>query len=148
GQYYMLPISSNMTIYLTYKNNLMYVTNNQAQMNQFLNNVINSSNFVTSEYATSASNSMFGFVNLNFENYPKEVQNYIYQQIPFGNTTEMQNILSHLDHIDYRVSDEYTKTGKIHMKKSDKNSLEVILLLLDEAYSLFFNQAQQQQNGN
>ena len=34
------------------------------------------------------------------------------------------------------------------MKKSDKNSLEVILLLLDEAYSLFFNQAQQQQNGN
>ena len=148
GQYYMLPISSNMTIYLTYKNNLMYVTNNQAQMNQFLNNVINSSNFVTSEYATNASNSMFGYVNLNFENYPKEVQNYIYQQIPFGNTTEMQNILSHLDYIDYRVSDEYTKTGKIHMKKSDKNSLEVILLLLDEAYSLFFNQAQQQQNGN
>ena len=147
GEYYMLPISSNMTIYLTYKNNLMYITNNQAVMNQYLKNVVNQSNFVTSSYATNASNSMFGYVNLNFENYPKEVQNYIYQQIPFGNTKEMQNILGNLDYIDYRVSDEYTKTGKIHMKKSDKNSLEVILLLLDEAYSLFFNQATQQ-NGH
>ena len=147
GEYYMLPISSNMTIYLTYKNNLMYITNNQAVMNQYLKNVVNQSNFVTSSYATNASNSMFGYVNLNFENYPKEVQNYIYQQIPFGNTKEMQNILGNLDYIDYRVSDEYTKTGKIHMKKSDKNSLEVILLLLDEVYSLFFNQATQQ-NGH
>ena len=147
GEYYMLPISSNMTIYLTYKNNLMYITNNQAVMNQYLKNVVNQSNFVTSSYATNASNSMFGYVNLNFENYPKEVQNYIYQQIPFGNTKEMQNILGNLDYIDYRVSDEYTKTGKIHMKKSDKNSLEVILLLLDEVYSLFFNQATKQ-NGH
>lgn len=116
-------------------------------MNQYLNNTINPSNFVTSEYATNASNPMFGYVNLNFDQYPKEVQNYIYQQIPFGNTKEMQTVLSYFDYIDYRVSDEYTKTGKIHMKKTDKNSLEVILLFLDEAYSLFFNQAAPQ-NGN
>ncbi len=147
GPYYMLPISSNMKIYMTYKNNLMYITNNQSIMNQYLNNMVSSSNFVTSEYATNASNPMFGYVNLNFDQYPKEVQNYIYQQIPFGNTKEMQTVLSNFDYIDYRVSDEYTKTGKIHMKKTDKNSLEVILLLLDEAYSLFFNQAAQQ-NGN
>ncbi|QES92714.1 DUF4836 family protein [Empedobacter brevis] len=144
GPYYMLPISTNMKIYLTYKNNLMYITNNQSIMNQYLNNVVSSSNFVTSQYATNASNPMFGYVNLNFEQYPKEVQQYIYQQIPFGNTKEIQTILSNFDHIDYRVSNEYTKTGKIHMKKADKNSLEVIFLLLDEAYSLFFNQTQQQ----
>lgn len=147
GPYYMLAISSNMKIYMTYKNNLMYITNNQSIMNQYLNNTINPSNFVTSEYATNASNPMFGYVNLNFDQYPKEVQNYIYQQIPFGNTKEMQTVLSNFDYIDYRVSDEYTKTGKIHMKKTDKNSLEVILLFLDEAYSLFFNQAAPQ-NGN
>ena len=147
GPYYMLPISSNMKIYMTYKNNLMYITNNQSIMNQYLNNMVSSSNFVTSEYATNASNPMFGYVNLNFDQYPKEVQNYIYQQIPFGNTKEIQTVLSNFDYIDYRVSDEYTKTGKIHMKKTDKNSLEVILLLLDEAYSLFFNQATQQ-NGH
>ena len=116
-------------------------------MNQYLNNMVSSSNFVTTEYATYASNPMFGYVNLNFDQYPKEVQNYIYQQIPFGNTKEMQTVLSNFDHIDYRVSNEYTKTGKIHMKKTDKNSLEVIFLLLDQAYSLFFNQAAQQ-NGN
>lgn len=144
GPYYMLPVSTNMKIYLTYKNNLMYITNNQSIMNQYLNNVVSSSNFVTSQYATNASNPMFGYVNLNFEQYPKEVQQYIYQQIPFGNTKEIQTILSNFDHIDYRVSNEYTKTGKIHMKKADKNSLEVIFLLLDEAYSLFFNQTQQQ----
>lgn len=147
GPYYMLPISTNMKIYMTYKNNLMYITNNQSIMNQYLNNMVSSSNFVTSEYATNASNPMFGYVNLNFDQYPKEVQNYIYQQIPFGNTKEMQTVLSNFDHIDYRVSNEYTKTGKIHMKKTDKNSLEVIFLLLDQAYSLFFNQAAQQ-NGN
>ncbi|MFV0156048.1 DUF4836 family protein [Empedobacter falsenii] len=147
GPYYMLPISTNMKIYMTYKNNLMYITNNQSIMNQYLNNMISSSNFVTSEFATNASNPMFGYVNLNFDQYPKEVQNYIYQQIPFGNTKEIQKVLSNFDYIDYRVSNEYTKTGKIHMKKTDKNSLEVIFLLLDEAYSLFFNQAQQQ-NGN
>ncbi|MGV0925225.1 DUF4836 family protein [Empedobacter tilapiae] len=147
GPYYMLPISTNMKIYMTYKNNLMYITNNQSIMNQYLNNMVSSSNFVTSEYATNASNPMFGYVNLNFDQYPKEVQNYIYQQIPFGNTKEMQTVLSYFDHIDYRVSNEYTKTGKIHMKKTDKNSLEVIFLLLDQAYSLFFNQAAQQ-NGN
>ena len=147
GPYYMLPISTNMKIYMTYKNNLMYITNNQSIMNQYLNNMISSSNFVTSKFATNASNPMFGYVNLNFDQYPKEVQNYIYQQIPFGNTKEIQKVLSNFDYIDYRVSNEYTKTGKIHMKKTDKNSLEVIFLLLDEAYSLFFNQAQQQ-NGN
>lgn len=90
---------------------------------------------------------MFGYVNLNFDQYPEQVQQYIYQQIPFGNTKEMQTILSNFDYIDYRVSDEYTKTGKIHMKNKDKNSLEIILLLLDQAYSLFFSQTQQQ-NGN
>jgi len=147
GPYYMLPLSTNMKIYMTYKNNLMYITNNQSIMNQYLNKMVSSSNFVTSKYATNASNPMFGYMNLNFDQYPKEVQNYIYQQIPFGNTKEMQTVLSYFDHIDYRVSNEYTKTGKIHMKKTDKNSLEVIFLLLDEAYSLFFNQAQQQ-NGN
>lgn len=147
GPYYMLPISTNMKIYMTYKNNLMYITNNQSIMNQYLNNMVSSSNFVTTGYATNASNPMFGYVNLNFDQYPKEVQKYIYQQIPFGNTKEMQTVLSYFDHIDYRVSNEYTKTGKIHMKKTDKNSLEVIFLLLDQAYSLFFNQAAQQ-NGN
>lgn len=147
GPYYMLPLSTNMKIYMTYKNNLMYITNNQSIMNQYLNNMVSSSNFVTSEYATNASNPMFGYVNLNFDQYPKEVQNYIYQQIPFGNTKEMQTVLSYFDYVDYRVSNEYTKTGKIHMKKTDKNSLEVIFLLLDQAYSLFFNQAAQQ-NGN
>ncbi|WP_291078119.1 MULTISPECIES: DUF4836 family protein [unclassified Empedobacter] len=147
GPYYMLPLSTNMKIYMTYKNNLMYITNNQSIMNQYLNKMVSSSNFVTSKYATNASNPMFGYMNLNFDQYPKEVQNYIYQQIPFGNTKEMQTVLSYFDHIDYRVSNEYTKTGKIHMKKTDKNSLEVIFLLLDQAYSLFFNQAAQQ-NGN
>ena len=116
-------------------------------MNQYLNKMVSSSNFVTTGYATNASNPMFGYVNLNFDQYPKEVQKYIYQQSPFGNTKEMQTVLSYFDHIDYRVSNEYTKTGKIHMKKTDKNSLEVIFLLLDQAYSLFFNQAAQQ-NGN
>jgi hypothetical protein len=147
GGYYMLPITSTKTIYLTYKGNIMYFTNNLTEMNQFLNNHVNPTNFVTTTYATEAKNSMFGYVNLNFANYPQQVQNYIYQQVPFGNTKEMQDILSNLDYIDYRVSDEYTKTGKIHMKKSDKNSLEVILLLLDEAYSLFFNPTTVQ-NGN
>ncbi|WP_291052017.1 MULTISPECIES: DUF4836 family protein [unclassified Empedobacter] len=147
GPYYMLPLSTNMKIYMTYKNNLMYITNNQSIMNQYLNKMVSSSNFVTSKYATNASNPMFGYMNLNFDQYPKEVQNYIYQQIPFGNTKEMQTVLSYFDHIDYRVSNEYTKTGKIHMKKTDKNSLEVIFLLLDQAYSLFFNQAAQK-NGN
>lgn len=147
GNYFMLPISTNMTIYMTYKNNLMYITNNQVMMSRFLNNDVSQINFVTSEYATNSRNAMFGYVNLNFDQYPEQVQQYIYQQIPFGNTKEMQTILSNFDYIDYRVSDEYTKTGKIHMKNKDKNSLEIILLLLDQAYSLFFSQTQQQ-NGN
>lgn len=147
GSFYLLPISTNMNLYLSYKNNLIFVTNNLIAMNQYLNNRIKEKNFVNSRFATNAKNPMFGYVNLNFQEYPKQVQDYIYQQIPFGNTQEVQTILSNFDYIDYRVENEYTKTGKIHMKKSNKNSLEVLLLLLDEAYSLFFSQ-QQTQNGN
>lgn len=147
GSYYLLPISTNMTLYLSYKNDLMFVTNNIISMNQYLNNTIKEKNFVNSKYATNSRNPMFGYVNLNFEKYPEPVKQYIYQQIPFGNTKEVQSILSNFDYIDYRVANEYTKTGKIYMKQSNKNSLEVLLLLLDEAYSLFFSQ-QPQQNGN
>lgn len=147
GSYYLLPISTNMNLYLAYKNNLMFVTNNLISMNQYLNNHVKEKNFVTSRFSNNARNPMFGYVNLNFEQYPEQVQEYIYQRIPFGNTKEVQTILSNFDYIDYRVTNEYTKTGKIHMKKTNKNSLEVLLLLLDEAYSLFFSQSQQQ-NGN
>ncbi|WP_313581908.1 DUF4836 family protein [Chishuiella sp.] len=147
GKYYMLPISTNVKLYITYKDDLMYITNNQTTMNRFTINFISKDNFLHTQYATNAKNSMFGYVNLNFDEYPTEVKQYIYEQIPFGNTKEVQDILSNFDYIDYRVSNEYTKTGKIHMKKTDKNSLEVILLLVDEAYSLFFSQ-NNTSNGN
>ncbi|WP_313375984.1 DUF4836 family protein [Chishuiella sp.] len=138
GNHYMLPISTNMRLYFTYKNDLIYVTNNQTAMNNFLMSYVKKDNFLQTDYATNAKNSMFGYANINFDQYPDEVKQYIYEQIPFGNTKEIQDILSNFDYVDYRVSNEYTKTGKIHMKKTDKNSLEVILLLVDEAYSLFF----------
>lgn len=139
GLYKTLKIGNNQSIFLTYKYNILYITNNHIQMNNFILNRVDKFNFIQSEFSNRAKNSMFAYANLNIEDYPISVKNYFLNTIPFGTNPEFEKFINHFSKFQYNVTDEYTKNGSITLKKNDEHSLEIILKFLDKTYSLFTN---------
>lgn len=136
-QHYKLKLNKNQWVYMTYKNNFLYVTNNLTQLNHFNLNRVGKENFVTSKYSNNANNPMFGYVNLNLEDYSPEVQQYIIAQIPFSTNASVAKLLTNLKEINIKATDEYTKKGSIILKEQNPNSLEMILHFMDEFYREF-----------
>ena len=137
GEYYAMRINSNLHLYFAYKYNLLYVTNNQIQMKNFIFNRVEKLNFVQSKFSTRAKNSMFGYANLDYSQYPPEIQNYLIKQLPFPYTKDIDNILNQFTDIQFNVTDEYTKSGTLNFKKGDKNTLYRVLTSIDQLYVLF-----------
>lgn len=139
GNYHSLKINTNQSIYFSFNNNIMFVTNNQIQVTNFALNRVSKNNFIQSPFSSGAKNSMFANVNLNLEDYPIEVKNYFIKNSPIPITNEMEKFVNQFSKIEFKVTDEYTKTGNLQLKKSDVNSLETILLFLDQTYSVYSN---------
>ena len=139
GEYYTVAIGSNKNLYIAYKNNLAYITNNYAQVNKFITNKIEKNNFLKSEYAGEAKNAMFFNANLNLDDYSEDTKNYIYSQIPLGKTPLVQTFLNQFSKANFTIADDFTKKGSITLKNQKGNSLKTILTFLDQAYVLYTN---------
>jgi len=147
GQYYSLFLNAHNSLYFSYKYNILYITNNRKQLDLFTLNRVEKFNFIQSEFSNRAKNSMFGYVNLNLDDYSQETKDYVLSQLPFGNQTEVQTLLHQFSNIEYNVTDEYTKSGTLNFKKGDKNTLNRLLISLDQVYQLFLT-PQNPQNGS
>ena len=139
GEYYSINLGVNKNLYFAYKNKLAYITNNYTQVNQFISNKIEKNNFLKSEYAGEAKHAMFFNANLNLDDYSDDTKNYIYNQIPLGQTPLVQNFLNQFSKLNFTITDEFTKKGIITLKNQNQNSLETILKFLDQAYVLYTN---------
>lgn len=139
GQYYQMRINANNSLYITSKKNLLYITNNRLQLNNFIFDRVSKTNFIQSEYSNDAKNSLFAYANLNMDDYPEEVRNFIYQQIPLGQSKSVQNMMNNFSAIKVNVTDEYSKKGQLLLKNSNKNSLAILLKLMDEIYTEYSN---------
>ena len=139
GQYYQFRFNKSNALYITSKNNLLYITNNQLQLNNFLFDRVSKVNFIQSEYSNGAKNPLFAYTNLDMATYPDEVKSFIYQQMPFGQLPAVQNMLNNFSSLKLNVTDEYSKNGALILKNKDKNSLAIVLKLLDEIYREYSN---------
>lgn len=139
GNYHVLKINSTQNIYFAYNHNIMFITNNQIQINNFVLNRVSKNNFIQSPFSAGAKNSMFANVNLNFEDYPIEVKQYFLQNSPIPVTNEIEKFINQFSKLEINVTDEYTKTGKLHLKNNNVNTLETLLLFLDQTYSVYSN---------
>lgn len=137
--YYTFPINSQTSLYITQKNNVLYITNNHIQISNFINDRVEKINFIQSDYSNGAKYPLFANVNLNLEEYPTEVKDFFFNQLPFGETTEVRNFAQNIEYLKLNFSDEYTKNGQIKFKNIEGNSLELILKFIDNAYSLYLN---------
>lgn len=135
--FYAMRINSNLHLYFAYKYNILYVTNNQIQMKNFIFNRVEKLNFVQSKFSSRAKNSMFGYVNLDYSQYPPEIQSYLMKQLPFPYTKDIDNIMNQFTDIQFNVTDEYTKSGTLNFKKGDKNTLYRVIKSIDQLYVLF-----------
>lgn len=138
-QYHFISLSNNHTLYFTYKHNLIYLTNNYTQIRNFVQNKINPNNFLKSEYASGAKNAFFFNANLNLDDYSNDTKEYIFQQIPLGQTPLIQNFLNQFNNLTFTVKDNYHKTGVLNLKKQNQNSLAVVLKFIDGAYITYTN---------
>jgi len=134
GLYKALKINKSQSIFFAYKYNILYATNNQVQMNNFILNRVDKFNFIQSEFSNRAKNSMFAYANLNLEDYPLDVKNYFLEKIPFAKNTSFEQFVTQFSTFQYNVTDEYTKNGSITLKKNNEHSLEMILKFLDQTY--------------
>ena len=134
GDHYKVKLNTNQWVYMILKNDLLYVTNNQTQLNNFSLNRVTKNNFVTSPYSNNANNPMFGYINLNLDDYSDEVKSYFLNRLPLSHNPSIQLALQNLKEINFKASDEYTKTGAIILKKQSPNSLEFLLHFLDDFY--------------
>ena len=139
GEYYIVAIGGNQNLYIAYKNKLAYITNNYTQVNKFITNKIEKNNFLKSEYAGEAKNAMFFNANLNLEDYSDDTKNYIYRQIPLGETPLVQTFLNQFSKANFTITNDFTKKGSVTLKNQKGNSLQTILTFLDQAYVLYTN---------
>ncbi|WP_322970779.1 DUF4836 family protein [Faecalibacter sp. LW9] len=139
GNHYQLKISGNHGVYMTLKNDILFITNNLIQLNNFSLNRVAKNNFVTSPYSNNANNPMFGYMNLNLEDYTPEVQHYFLKKIPISHYPSVQLALQNLKEVNFKTTDEYTKIGSIILKKQSPNALEFVLHFLDDFYQEFTN---------
>lgn len=136
GTGYALRMSPTLSLWITYQNNILYLTNNQLVMSRFQNQEVATDNFLKSKNAFNANNPLFSYINLDVATYSPEIQQFIYHQIPFGETVQMQTILKNFRYAEYRVADQYTKNGKLYFKEQNKNSLEILLGITDGVYQI------------
>jgi len=139
GSYYQFRFNKSNSLYITSKNNLLYITNNQLQLTNFLFDRVSKTNFIQSDYSNRAKNPLFAYVNLDMATYPDEVKTFMYQQMPLGQTPSVQNMLNNFSAVQLNVTDEYSKNGALILKNKDKNSLAIVLKLLDEIYREYSN---------
>ena len=132
GLYKTFKFSTNQSLFIAYKNNILYITNNHSQINKFVLNRVDKFNFVQSEYSNRARNSMFAYANLNLDDYPIDVKNYYLEKLPFNKNNKVEEFYNQFSKFQYNVTDEYTKNGSITLKNSEKNTLEVILEFISQ----------------
>lgn len=146
--YYTFRATSHLSLYITQKDDVLFITNNHIQLTNFINNRVEKINFIQSDFSNGAKNPLFAHINLNLSEYPQEVTDYFFHQIPFGQTDEIQNFARNIEYIKFNVTDEYTKNGEIKFKHTDKNSLELLLKFMDHSSTLFFNPPVNPQNNS
>lgn len=139
GDYHSLKINTNQSIYLAYNYNILFITNNQIQIKNFTLNRVSKTNFIQSPYSSGAKNSMFANINLNVDDYPIEVKDYFFKNLPIPHTPEIEKFVNQFSNLEFKVIDEYTKVGNLKLKKSKTNSLETLLLFIDQTYSVYSN---------
>lgn len=139
GPFYTLSLGNNRTLYVAYKQKLVYITNNYTQVNNFVENKVEKVNFLKTAYASEAKHPLFFNVNLNLDEYSDDTKNYIYSQIPLGESPLVQNFLNQFTDVKFNVSNEFHKKGVINLKHQNGNALETILKFLDQTYFLYTN---------
>lgn len=122
------------SIYFTQKDPYFLMTNNTERIKKFALQVKDTETFKDSEFAKNAKYPLYAYFNLDLQQYPENVQTNFYGLTNFTSMKIMKPIFDVLDFADLKATDSYTKTGKIHLKNSDKNALETILLALDQVY--------------
>ena len=137
--FYAVSIGGDKKLYLAYKYNMAYFTNNLTQVNNFISGKIAKHNFLKSEYAGEAKHAMFFNANLNLDDYSNDTKNYIYKQLPLGETPLVQDFLNQFSKVNFTITDDFNKKGVLYLKNQNKNSLETILQFLDQAYILYTN---------
>ncbi|ADX68123.1 DUF4836 family protein [Weeksella virosa] len=132
--YWELRLESLPSIYFTQKEPYFLMTNNVEQIKKFALQIKDTETFKDSEYAKNAKYPLYAYFNLDLQQYPENLQTNFYGLTNFTSMKIIKPLFEILDFVDLKATDSYTKTGKIHLKNSDKNALETILLALDQVY--------------
>ena len=132
GSYYAYPIEEDMNIYFAYKDDIVYITNQETARESFYKQGFEN-NISSSDISSQLKNSiLYYYLNLNFNNYPATISATVNSAAAYSGYGMFSNVLSKLSDLSLTYQGGNTYNLTLKLKDNDENILKTIVKVIDE----------------
>lgn len=135
GDYYEFKFANKYPAYFAVSESVCYITNDKNGIEAFKNEGFASKSFASSSISSNvSSHSMYGYLDLNFEDYPKDIRNEM-ESGQSNQTMKVFNLWNDLTNsLEIKQNSSYSMEIKLNIKNNKSNSLNTIITTIDENY--------------
>ena len=136
--YYEVKLDRSYSGYFAFNDDVCLFTNDKASIKAFKDGGLGSNSLSSSSKASDFSKGgYYGYLNLNYDEYPKEIKKLLKDK-QSDKEEEMFNIWTDFARgVEVKMVDNFTMEFNLETKDNNKNSLQLLLELIDESFESY-----------